>query len=189
MRRWIGFEHGVNLGGWLSQCDYSKDRLEHFIVEEDIKRISDWPVDHVRLPIDYNVLQDQDGTFIESGFEYVRKAIHWCRKYGLNIILDLHKTAGYSFDQGEKEAGFFDNSKYQEMFYSLWEEMAKRYAKYGDHVAFELLNEVTDKNTMESDFTGMYSSDSPDCSNDEDIGRRLLEQLCFGSTLTGCTGR
>lgn len=106
MRRWIGFEHGVNLGGWLSQCDYSKDRLEHFIVEEDIKRISDWPVDHVRLPIDYNVLQDQDGTFIESGFEYVRKAIHWCRKYGLNIILDLHKTAGYSFDQGEKEAGF-----------------------------------------------------------------------------------
>ena len=149
MRRWIGFEHGVNLGGWLSQCDYSKDRLEHFIVEEDIKRISDWPVDHVRLPIDYNVLQDQDGTFIESGFEYVRKAIHWCRKYGLNIILDLHKTAGYSFDQGEKEAGFFDNSKYQEIFYSLWEEMAKRYAKYGDHVAFELLNEVTDKNTMD----------------------------------------
>lgn len=149
MRRWIGFEHGVNLGGWLSQCDYSKERLEHFIVEEDIKRISDWPVDHVRLPIDYNVLQDQDGTFIESGFEYVRKAIHWCRKYGLNIILDLHKTAGYSFDQGEKEAGFFDNSKYQEMFYSLWEEMAKRYAKYGDHVAFELLNEVTDKNTMD----------------------------------------
>lgn len=66
MRRWIGFEHGVNLGGWLSQCDYSKERLEHFIVEEDIKRISDWPVDHVRLPIDYNVLQDQDGTFIES---------------------------------------------------------------------------------------------------------------------------
>ena len=71
------------------------------------------------------------------------------QKYGLNIILDLHKTAGYSFDQGEKEAGFFDNSKYQEMFYSLWEEMAKRYAKYGDHVAFELLNEVTDKNTMD----------------------------------------
>ena len=67
----------------------------------------------------------------------------------MNIILDLHKTAGYSFDQGEKEAGFFDNSKYQEMFYSLWEEMAKRYAKYGDHVAFELLNEVTDKNTMD----------------------------------------
>ena len=25
----------------------------------------------------------------------------------------------------------------------------------------------------------MYSSDSPDCSNDEDIDRWLLEQLCF----------
>ena len=71
--------------------------------------------------------------------EYVRKAIHWCRKYGLNIILDLHKTAGYSFDQGEKEAGFFDNSKYQEMFYSLWEEKSNRYSYFGVLVAFELL--------------------------------------------------
>ena len=67
MRRWIGFEHGVNLGGWLSQCDYSKDRLEHFIVEEEIKRNSGWPVDNVRLKIDYNVLQDQECTLSMSG--------------------------------------------------------------------------------------------------------------------------
>ncbi len=42
MRKWIGYEKGVNLGGWLSQCDYSKERLEHFIEEEDIKRLSTW---------------------------------------------------------------------------------------------------------------------------------------------------
>ncbi len=29
----FGFYRGVNLGGWFSQCDYSKERLDHFITE------------------------------------------------------------------------------------------------------------------------------------------------------------
>lgn len=148
MRTWNGYEKGVNLGGWLSQCDYSKERLEHFITEQDIKTLSTWNLDHLRLPIDYNIIQDEEGHFIDSGFQYIQRAIDWCQKYGLNIILDLHKTAGYSFDKGEKEDGFFTSEKYQEYFYLLWEELAKRYSSYGNAIAFELLNEVTDKETM-----------------------------------------
>ena len=30
-----GFHRGINLGGWLSQCDYSPERLNGFITEED----------------------------------------------------------------------------------------------------------------------------------------------------------
>lgn len=106
MKKWIGYEKGVNLGGWLSQCDYSKERLEHFIEEEDIKRLSTWGLDHLRLPMDYNVLREENGTFKKDGFDYVKRAVEWCCKYGLNVILDLHKTAGYSFDKGEQEHGF-----------------------------------------------------------------------------------
>ena len=32
-----GFYKGVDLGGWLSQCDYSEDTLNNFIKEEDFK--------------------------------------------------------------------------------------------------------------------------------------------------------
>ena len=32
----FGFWRGVDLGGWFSQCDYSEDRLEHFITEKDL---------------------------------------------------------------------------------------------------------------------------------------------------------
>ncbi len=32
----FGFYRGVNLGGWFSQCDYSRERLDHFITEKDI---------------------------------------------------------------------------------------------------------------------------------------------------------
>ena len=51
MKKLNGFNKGVNLGGWFSQCDYSKDRLDNFIKEEDFKTIAGWGLDHVRLPI------------------------------------------------------------------------------------------------------------------------------------------
>ena len=140
-----GFKHGINLGGWLSQCDYTKEHCDSFIKESDIKIIKDWGLDHIRLPVDYNLFQNRDGSFIEAGFAYVQSAIDRCKQYGINMILDLHKTVGYSFDEGENKGGFFENSKYQNMFYSLWEEFAKRYAKYEKMLCFELLNEVTSK--------------------------------------------
>ena len=31
----LGFYRGVNLGGWMSQCDYSDERLDSFITEDD----------------------------------------------------------------------------------------------------------------------------------------------------------
>lgn len=140
-----GFKHGINLGGWLSQCNHTKEHYDSFIHADDMKVIKDWGLDHIRLPVDYNLVQNKDGTFKEEGFVYIQNAIDWCKAVGLNMILDLHKTAGYSFDDGEKEAGFFENEKYQSMFYDLWTQFAKRYAKYEDMLCFELLNEVTSK--------------------------------------------
>ena len=61
------------------------------------------------------------------------------------MILDLHKTAGFSFDKKEKEIGLFDDPELQNKFYSLWEEFARRYSKYENMMCFELLNEVTDQ--------------------------------------------
>ena len=109
MKQFSGYMHGVNLGGWLSQCNYKKEHLDSFIVEDDIKTIAGWKLDHIRLPVDYNLFQKDDGSFIENGFTYVQNCIDWCKKYNLNMILDLHKTAGFSFDKDEKEIGFFDS--------------------------------------------------------------------------------
>lgn len=141
-----GFYKGVNLGGWFSQCDYSEERLNNFITEEDFEKISHWKIDHVRIPVDYNIFENADGTYKSDGFERIDRAFELCAKYGLNAVLDLHKTAGFSFDYyGENESGFFDNVELQERFYKLWEKFALRYGNRPDSIAFELLNEVTDK--------------------------------------------
>ncbi|MBQ8305834.1 MAG: cellulase family glycosylhydrolase [Blautia sp.] len=145
MREWKGYKKGVNLGGWLSQCPHTEERYTEFIKEEDFAVIRDWGVDHVRVPIDYELVDGPEETLIESGCRHIEDAITWCRKYGLNMILDLHKTKGFSFDVGESEAGFFESEAYQEHFYRLWENLAQRFGKHEDMLAFELLNEVTDR--------------------------------------------
>ena len=145
MKKITGFNKGVNFGGWLSQCSYEKEHLDTFITENDFRIAASWGVDHVRVPFDYNIIENTDGSFSEEGFAYLDKAISSSLKNGLNIILDLHKTAGFSFDYyAENESGFFDSADYQERFYRLWEEVARRYGTMTPNVAFELLNEVTD---------------------------------------------
>lgn len=144
MKLMEGYLKGVNLGGWLSQCGprYNEEHYNTFITEKDIETIKNWGLDHVRLPIDYNVVQREDGSFIESGFKHVDDCIRWCRKYGLKIVLDLHKCCGYVFDNAEY-CSFFTDPKLQDMFKNLWLEFTRRYG-HEEIMAFELLNEVTE---------------------------------------------
>jgi aryl-phospho-beta-D-glucosidase BglC (GH1 family) len=144
MRKFIGYEKGVNLGGWLSQCCHTYEHYDSFITEKDFEILSGWNIDHVRIPVDYDLLETESGDFIEKGLEYIKNAVNWCKKYNLNMVLDLHKTAGFSFDDGENEMGFFTDDTLQERFFKLWEKLASHFGKYHDRIAFELLNEVTD---------------------------------------------
>ncbi len=143
MLKELGFYRGVNLGGWMSQCDYSAERLDTFITERDFAQIAAWGFDHVRIPIDYNVVQNEDGSMKEDGLRRIDAALALCEKYGLNTVLDLHKTQGFSFDALEHEEGFFVSEAYQEKFYAIWECFAARWGALHERVIFELLNEVT----------------------------------------------
>ena len=145
MIKFEGFQHGVNLGGWFSQCDYSEERYDNFIRPEDFAVIRSWGADHVRLPVDYNLLEDEAGNPRESGYARLQRAVDCCRANSLRMVLDLHKTAGFSFDPDEGETGFFDSPAFQERFCRLWERIAARFAPDADILAFELLNEITEK--------------------------------------------
>lgn len=143
MRRLEGYQKGINVGGWLSQGPRDKKHLDTFIQEEDIKTIASWGADHIRLPLDYENVENEDGTVKESGYAYIDNCIDWCQKYHLNIVLDLHKTYGYIFDDPAYSEQFFYDEQKQDRFVALWEKLAARYAKYSDRMMFELLNEVT----------------------------------------------
>ena len=137
--------HGINLGGWISQFDEaSEEHFRTFITEEDIRYISELGLDHVRVPVDYTVLEEEDGTPKEAGYVYLDHCVEWCRKYGLSMIIDLHKAFGYSFDPLDEtdKTVFFHNEALQDRFFALWSKIAARYQKYAGFVAYELLNEI-----------------------------------------------
>lgn len=131
--------------------------MDSFIREKDFEVISGWGLDHVRIPVDYNVMETDDGTWKADGFRRIEKALKYAENNGLKVVLDLHKTAGFSFDAGEKEEGFFASEAYQQRFYRLWEEIARNFTD-AENVAFELLNEVTDKS-----FIGAWNRISSEC--------------------------
>lgn len=147
MKKFEGYMRGINLGGWLSQCsEYSEKHYSSFITESDIKTISEWGLDHVRLPVDCNVIEDEDGLPLENGYKHIDDCINWCEKYGLNVILDLHKTKGFAFDNKPEDNVMFESPELQERFISLWINIASRYGKKSN-ITFELLNEVGDKDS------------------------------------------
>ncbi len=143
-------KRGINLGGYLSQCIHSQEHYQSFIKEDDIRQIREWGFDHIRLPIDYNVLETEAGAIKPEGYGYVSNVISWCKKYSLDAVLDLHKAYGYDFnDAGNLEKNnLFTNEELKQRFIKLWINLAYEYGKY-DNVAFELLNEVVEEENAE----------------------------------------
>ena len=140
-----GFQKGVNLGGWISQFDrYDTEHFDRFITEADIREIAALGFDHVRVPVDYVLLEEEDGTPKEDGFHYLEACRQWCEKHGLRMLIDLHECYGYSFDplKSMDRERFFYDSALQDRFLKLWGRIARRFSDYPEQVAFEPLNEV-----------------------------------------------
>ena len=98
MRKFEGYQKGINLGGWLSQCvSYDEEHFDGFITEKDIETIASFGLDHVRVPVDYDVFMKETSEMDvvnEKGMSHIDDCIGWCQKAGLNMILDLHKAKG-----------------------------------------------------------------------------------------------
>ncbi len=159
MKKFIGFEHGMGIGGWLTNYKrfnvLPQDRrlcltigdMEHFatyITEKDIEYIASLGMDHIRLGFDQIVFEEAPYVYREEIFKHIDNFISWCKKYSLNIVLNMHKAVGNYCDIKE-EVELLDDDELQNRFISLWLAFEKRYA--GDNsLAFELLNEVRDVN-------------------------------------------
>ena len=118
-----------------------------YVAEKDIAAIAEWGFDHLRLPMHYNLLYDPDtGTFIESGFELIDTFLDWCRKYEIDVILDMHAAPG-----GQNHGPISDSDgvarlwtepdPYQDQLVTIWTEIARRYVDDPLIIGYDLINE------------------------------------------------
>lgn len=150
-----GFERGMGIGGWLTnykrfnvlpdkwRMKITVGDMEHFrsyITEADVKNIADMGLDHIRLGFDQIVVEESPYKYRDEIFEIIKRFASWCKKYDLNLVLNLHKSLGNYCDIKE-DVTLLESPELQDRFVALWREFEKRFEGY-DYVAFELLNEV-----------------------------------------------
>lgn len=157
MKKFTGFEHGMGIGGWLTnykrfnvlpdhwRMNLTAGDFEHFasyITERDIAYIASLGMDHIRLGFDQIVLEEAPGKYREQILSHIDRFVADCHKYGLNIVLNLHKAVGNYCDIKE-DVELLDDDGLQQRFIALWLMLEERYASEPG-IAFELLNEVRD---------------------------------------------
>lgn len=146
------FKNGINLGGWLSQCDClpaapetadeMSRHLETYITEDDIAQIAGWGFDHVRVPVDYKLLEDAYG---EQTYRCMDRCVEWCGKHRMNMVIDLHNAEGNVYGNMDTPMPLLQEERLQEKYINLWENIAVHFRGISAPVLlFELLNEVSD---------------------------------------------
>ncbi len=152
--RWRGF----NLLDYFSPNKLDGSR--GFTSDEELKWISEWGFDFLRIPMAYpryikldpskNITPDDVLNFDEEIVDEVEALVDRANKYNIHVSLDLHRAPGFCVNAGFNEPyNLWQDTEAQEAFYTHWEMWAKRFAsKTRDQISFDLVNEPCTREDM-----------------------------------------
>ena len=90
MRIWKGYQHGINFGGWFSQKEHTEKHYQTFITEADFATVARWGLDHVRIPVDYELVESEGGILKEDGS--LDQAVH-------SLVQKIRSAHDFEFTQ------------------------------------------------------------------------------------------
>jgi endoglucanase len=121
--------------------------------EDDLRWMSDWGFDFVRLPMAYPQWIDYDASkpirpedmfkIRESALEPIDQLISLAHKHGLHVSLNLHRAPGFCVNSGfEEPYNLWKDAAALEAFCFQWGMWAKRFKEVSPaKISFDLLNE------------------------------------------------
>ena len=119
---------------------------ESFFNESDVERIAAFGMNCVRFPIWWRATSDPD---YGGDFALLDRAIEWCAKNGIYVILDLQGAPGgqarESANVGEPagEGNLWKDPANKDLTVQWWKDVAARYKDEPAVAAYDLLNEGT----------------------------------------------
>ncbi len=132
---------GINFGNWLSTTGLAdKTGVDRKITADDFRRVAEWGVDHVRLPVDFEEIESSASPrLLPRGIKAIEQAVKWSRDAGLGLVLALDRAPGMEFKSGESEV--WSAVDIQCRIVNLWRRLSARlHHPDADHVVFELLS-------------------------------------------------
>jgi endoglucanase len=134
------FKKGINISHWLSQSKTRGIQRQLYFTEEDVKYLAGLGFDHIRIPVDEEQLWKEDNQKDTEAFSLLKNALDWCKKYKLDVIVDLHILRSHHFNQKLKP--LWTEPAAQERFYQCWRDLSSELKNYPvEDVAYELMNE------------------------------------------------
>jgi Endoglucanase len=122
--------------------------LDHFLTEEDVRFLKSAGVNLLRLPLNYRHFEDDmaPGEYLEAGFKRLDQVLNWCEGQGIYVLLDLHAVQGWQngdwhSDNPTRNTLFWTQKDFQDRFFNLWQEIARRYKNRSVVAAYNLINE------------------------------------------------
>lgn len=99
-----------------------------------------------RLPLDYRIWTETDGTFRKDQLKEIDAAVHWGRRYGIHVCICLHRAPGYCIGLPKEPLDLWGegdgSDEARRRFAGQWTMFAKRYHGISNaQVSFNLVNE------------------------------------------------
>ena len=125
----------------------SKILYDNFITESDLDLISQSGANVLRVPFEYNLLMNDNGTYKTDSngnidFYYLDWIVNESKKRGIYVILDLHLVPGRQNQGGWcSEFTFFKNSTYQNYVIDIWNKVANHFKDEEAVAGYDIINE------------------------------------------------
>ncbi len=122
--------------------------VENYVTEKDIEFLASTGITTLRIPFHYRIFYG-DGYLgfrdKEDGFRVLDKAVEWCGKYGIKVILDMHDCpGGQTGDNIDDSYGYpwlFEDAASQKEFIDLWIRIAEHYNDEPAILGYDFMNE------------------------------------------------
>jgi len=78
---------------------FARGVMEHhwdtWLQRRDLEELAAAGITNVRIPVGYWMVDvRKDEPFVEGGWKYLERALEWCQKIGLKVLIDLHGAPG-----------------------------------------------------------------------------------------------
>ena len=125
-----------------------KKYLDTYITQADIHYLKSIGVNSIRIPFNYRLFTNENylgENNRDHGFELLDKAIGWCKKEGIYVILDMHCApggqTGDNIDDGYGYPYLFLDQQSRQLTIDIWKRIAAHYANETTVLGYDLLNE------------------------------------------------
>lgn len=155
---------GWNLGNQLeSNSDGTPSETawgNPVITENLIKQVKAQGFKSIRIPVSYlsKIGAGPNYTIDSKWLDRVQEVVDMCIKNGLYAIINIHGDGYYSVKGGWLLCGesASEQKTIKAKYEKVWEQIAKRFKNYDDHLVFESMNE---------EYDGTYNNPNPEYYN------------------------